>query len=160
MKICWRKYVSGKGLWASKLCSTSSFLGLVPIFTWRLVFVLSPPATCLQEFPTISECLMGMKMQLDSNSCCSSCGTTNNWSRGCVWCLPLDPFPVTGLPCLGSIGDDVLTSYCSLVKWGRLIPMRTLLYLRRKGGGSGEGRRGTGRRRWRESRDWDVEQIS
>jgi hypothetical protein len=39
----------------------------------------------------------------------SSYGTCNIRSRGCLWlyCLPLDSFPLTGMPCLRSIEEDV-----------------------------------------------------
>jgi len=39
----------------------------------------------------------------------SSCVFSNNWSGVCpwIWCLPVDPVPLTGLPCLASVGEDM-----------------------------------------------------
>ena len=36
----------------------------------------------------------------------SSCGLPNNWSYPDC-CLPVDPVPLTRLPCLASVGEDV-----------------------------------------------------
>ena len=42
----------------------------------------------------------------------STCGSPNSWSRGCLRvelsCLPLDPFPLAGLPCPASVGESAL----------------------------------------------------
>ena len=41
----------------------------------------------------------------------SSCGSPNNWSRGCLWlcCLPLDLLPLAELPGLAAVGEDAMS---------------------------------------------------
>lgn len=52
----------------------------------------------------------------------SSCGSSNNWSGGCLWfcCLPLDLLPPPGLPGWASVGEEVLSpagTGCPRVGW-------------------------------------------
>jgi hypothetical protein len=52
----------------------------------------------------------------------SSCGFHDNWSGCILWlcCLPLDPFLLTGLPCLDSVGEDAFSlavTWCARVGW-------------------------------------------
>lgn len=60
----------------------------------------------------------------------SSCGSTNNWSRVCLWlcCLPLNTVPLPGLPGRVRVRQDVLSptgTRCPRVGWnpgaGRLL---------------------------------------
>lgn len=39
----------------------------------------------------------------------SLCWFPNNWNGGYPWisCLPIDPVPLTGLPCLASVGKEM-----------------------------------------------------
>lgn len=76
----------------------------------------------------------------------SSCGTSNNRSRGCLWlsCLdpldPLDPLPLTGQPCLASTKEQAPSPiWYGKAGWypgcGRVSPSL------RKGGGYRGGKR-------------------
>jgi hypothetical protein len=59
----------------------------------------------------------------------SSCRSHNNGNRGCPWacCLPVDPVPLNGPPCLASVEEDVpspaatwgvCVCVCVCVLWG------------------------------------------
>ena len=61
----------------------------------------------------------------------SSCGPPYSWSGGCLWFyfLPFNPLPLAWLPCLTSIGKNVVSpnfSWCARVTW---YPLGTSLFL-------------------------------
>jgi hypothetical protein len=103
-------------------------------------------------------------MDLDSlhicNSCkvWSSCRTPNSMIRGCIWlcCLPLDPFPLSGLTCLAiveNISGPTATLYAK-VSW---YPWEASSFLWRKWGwGIVVWGRGTARRGGRGICDGDI----
>ena len=61
----------------------------------------------------------------------SSCGSPNNWSGdySCLCCLPVDPVPQTGPPCLASVAENVY-SYSDLRYHGGLVLGSTVPILR------------------------------
>jgi hypothetical protein len=78
----------------------------------------------------------------------SSCGTSNSRSRGCLWlcCLALDPFPLTGWPCLTSVEEDALSTTTTWYTKTGCYPWEASTSLRRKEhrGRGGERRGGSG----------------
>ena len=104
---------------------------------------LGPWGLTETEPPTTEHTGTGPRTPLHCNrrEAWSSCGSPNNWNRGCLclcW-LPLDLLPLPGLFGWASVGDDSLSCVATGCPRAGWYPREAFPCLRRGGEGSGEG---------------------